>query len=71
MRLCVYSMCIVKYLLKMLTLAQLLTVPTYFDGFSWHLGKRILGYGHTCDPKYFLDAMISCVIRQGHILRIM
>ena len=26
--------------LKMLRLV--LIVPTYFDGFSWHLGKRIL-----------------------------
>ena len=32
-----------KYcVLKMSTLANLLTAPTYFDGFWWYFGKRIL-----------------------------
>ena len=38
------SVCVCAYyVLKMLTLAKWLTIPTYFDGFSLHLGKRILG----------------------------
>ena len=50
--LCLHVHCV----LKMLTLSKIsLTVLTYFDGFSWHMGKRILGLRHTCGPRQKWD----------------
>ena len=48
--------------------AQLVTIYTYFDGFSWDFGKRILVLGHTCYLNYILATIIERVVRTGHIL---
>ena len=44
------SVCLVCVLYAKNDNPSTVTVPIYFDGLTQHLDKRILRYGHTCDP---------------------